>query len=95
MKTVASIEDIRAEMQRRIDTSSWGGGWCSECPAPLPYRILPDGIANWTANVASTKTGCESFILDVIASVRKDYDLPAQSLTESVRDFLSSRKPTF
>jgi hypothetical protein len=45
MKTVASIEEIRAEIELRIDTSTWGRGYCVGCPAPLPYRIVHEGIA--------------------------------------------------
>jgi hypothetical protein len=95
MKTVASIEDIRAEIQRRIDIGTWGRGWCSGCLAPFPYRILHDGIANWTAHVATAKAGCEGFILEVVASVRKEYDLPPQPFGEAVRDLFSGRKPPF
>ena len=96
MKAVASIEDIRAEIQRRINTSTWGKGYCADCSAPIPYRILDDGIANWAANVAATpKPGCEGFLLEIIASVRRDYDLPAQPLKEAIADLLSSRKSPF
>ena len=93
MKTIASVRDISAEMQRRIDRSTWGGNHCADCSAPLPYRIPHDGVANWTANMAATsKAGCESFLLDVIASARRDYDLPSQTLGETVADLLSSQR---
>jgi hypothetical protein len=90
MKIVASVEGIRAEMQRRINTSTWGKGYCADCSAPFPYRIPHDGIANWAANVAAmAKPGCEGFLLDVIASVREEYDLPSQSLGAVITDLLA------
>jgi len=94
MNVVASIDDIRAEMQRRIDASTWGSGFCRLCPAPSPYRILNDGIANWTAHVAATaKPGCEGYLLEIVALVRRDYDLPPQSLSEAITEALHGRKP--
>ena len=85
MKRRWSLEQICVEMQRRIDTSSWGNGYCSGCPAPTPYRIPHDGIANWTANIASTpKPGCESLILQVVADMRRQYDLPPESLKDAI-----------
>ena len=95
MKIVASMENIRAEIQRRIDDSTRGKAWCSGCSAPFPYRIVHDGIANWAAHVATAKPGCEGFILEVVASVRKEYDLPAQPFGEAIRDLFSGRKPPF
>ena len=61
----------------------------------FPYRIPHDGIANWTAPVATAKPGCEGFILEVVASVRKEYDVPAQPFSEAIRDLFSGRKPPF
>jgi hypothetical protein len=96
MKAIGSVEDIRSEIQRRIDTSNWARGFCADCEAPFPYRVAHDGIANWIANVAPTaKPGCEGFLLNIVASVRRDYDLPAQSLKEAIADLLSSRKSPF
>jgi hypothetical protein len=85
MKVIASIEEIRTEMQRRIDASKWADGYCAGCQAPIPWRIPHDGIANWTADVAPTeKRGCEGFVLGVVAAVRRDYDLPARPLMEAI-----------
>lgn len=96
MKTIASIEEIRAEIQRRITCSEWAGGYGADCEAPTPRRIARDGIANWTAHVAPTaKRGCEGFLLDIVASVRRDYDLSPQPLTEAIADLLSGRKSPF
>jgi hypothetical protein len=79
MKTLGSINEIQAEIQRRIDGSSWADGYCASSLAPMPFRIEDDGVANWMAHAASTaRRGCEGFVLDVVASVRRDYDLPAQ-----------------
>ena len=96
MKTIASIEDIRAEIQRRIMASTWADGYCASCEAPIPTRIPHDGVANWIAPIpAGAIRGCEGFLLDVVASVRNDYDLPAQPLTETVKELLSARKSPF
>jgi hypothetical protein len=96
MKTIASIDQIRAEIGRRIVASKWANGYCGGCDAPFPLRILDDGVANWIAPVPAGATrGCEGFLLDVVASVRRDYDLPAQSLTETVKELLSARKSPF
>ena len=96
MKTIASIDEIRAEIGRRIVASKWANGYCGGCEAPIPTRIAHDGVANWIAPpLAGAIRGCEGFLLDVVASVRRDYDLPAQSLTETVRELLRARKSPF
>src|SRR5687767_1030408 len=96
MKTIASIEEIRTEMQRRIDASKWADGYCAGCQAPIPWRIPHDGIANWTADVAPTeKRGCEGSVLVIVAAARRDYDLPAQPLTEAVARLLTGREGPF
>jgi hypothetical protein len=85
MKTLASIDGIQAELQRRIDESTWADSYCAICLAPVPIRIEDDGVANWTAHAASTaRRGCEGFLLDIVSSVRRDYDLPTQPQVEGV-----------
>jgi hypothetical protein len=44
---------------------------------------------------ATERPGCEGFILEVIAAVRQDYDLPAQPLNVAIARLLSSRKSSF
>jgi hypothetical protein len=93
MKRRCSLAEIREEMQRRIDSSDWGNGYCSGCPAPTPYRIPHDGITNWTANIASTpKPGCESLILRVVADVRSECDLSPESLKDAIGRLLFKRQ---
>jgi hypothetical protein len=59
MKKQCTLEEIHAEIQRRIEVSNWADGYCRDCAAPTPYRIPFDGISNWTATVASAaKPGC-------------------------------------
>ncbi len=94
-KIVASHEEIRAEIGRRILASKWANGYCGGCDAPIPTRIPHDGIANWIGPAAVAMRGCEGFLFDVVASVRHDYDLPAQSSPETVRELLSARKSPF
>jgi hypothetical protein len=70
MKTIASIEEIRAEIERRISSSKWANGYCANWEAPIPVRISHDGVANWLAHIAPTaKRGCEGFLLYIVASV--------------------------
>lgn len=95
MKTIASIDEIRIEIQRRIRASQRANGYCAGCEAPLPSRIVHDGVAKWIAPVATAKRGCEGFLLEIVAAVRQDYDLPVQSLSETIRDLMSTRKPLF
>jgi hypothetical protein len=86
MKIFALIVEIQAELQRRIDESTWVDSYCAIFLAPMPIRIEDDGVANWTAHAASTaRPGCEGFVLDIVSSVRLDYDLPAQSPLEGMR----------
>ena len=86
MKIFALIVEIQAELQRRIDESTWVDSYCAIFLAPMPIRIEDHGVANWTAHAASTaRPGCEGFVLDIVSSVRLDYDLPAQSPLESMR----------
>lgn len=96
MKKIGSIDAIRAEIRRKINTSKWANGYCAGCEAPLPLRIQHDGVANWIAPVpAGALRGCEGFLLDVVASVRHEYDLPPQSLAEIVKELHSVRKSPF
>ena len=93
MKRRCSLAEIRAEMQRRIDSSDWADGYCSGCPAPTPYRIPHDGIANWTASFAATPIpGCESLILRVVADVRRECDLAPESLKDTIGGYYSDDK---
>lgn len=92
MKKQCTLEEIRAELQRRIAASGWANGYCRDCAAPTPYRIPHDGIADWTATVASTaKPGCEGFLLSIVAAVRAECDLKPESLAESVDRLLNWR----
>jgi hypothetical protein len=95
MKTIAYFDEIRAEIRDRIAVSNWANGYCRTCEAPILTRIEHDGIANWIAHPAATVRGCEGFLLEIIASVRRDYDLPPQSLPETIRELLSARKSPF
>jgi hypothetical protein len=44
MKRECTLEEITAEMQRRIEASDWAYGYCRDCTAPMPYRIPFDGV---------------------------------------------------
>ena len=73
-------------MQRRIEASDWAHGHCRDCTAPTPYRIPFDGVSNWTATAASAaKPGCEGFVLDIVAALRKESELKPESLAREYR----------
>ena len=92
MKRQCTLEEIHREMQRRIEESDWANGYCCDCSAPTPYRIPYDGISNWTATVASAaKPGCEGFLFDIVAALRKECELKPESLTESIDRLLPWR----
>jgi hypothetical protein len=92
MKRQCTLEEIHAEMQRRIDASSWAHGYCRDCIAPTPYRIPFDGVSNWTATVASTaKPGCESFLLEIVAVLRTECELEPETVSQSVERLLPWR----
>jgi hypothetical protein len=96
MKIIASEEQIAAEIQRRITVSPFANGYCARCTAPKPYRIKHDGCANWSVDIPPTALrGCEGFVLSIVALVRRDYELPAQSTPEVVRDLHRSRNQPF
>ena len=85
MKRQCTLEEIHAEMQRRIETSGWAHGHCRDCTAPTPYRIPFDGVSNWAATVASTaKPGCEGFIFAIVAALRAECDLKPETISESI-----------
>jgi hypothetical protein len=76
MKIIASEEQIAAEIQHRIAVSTFANGYCAKCTAPKPYRIKHDGCANWSVDIPPAELrGCEGFVLSIVASVRRDYDL--------------------
>ena len=87
MKRQCTLEEIHAEIQRRIEASNWADGFCRDCIAPEPYRVPHDGISNWTA-AAATKAGCEGFLFDIIAALREECELRPESLSEAVERLL-------
>jgi hypothetical protein len=55
-------------------------------------RIPYDGISNWTATVASAaRPGCEGFLFDIVAALRKECELKPESLRESIDRLLPWR----
>jgi hypothetical protein len=96
MKIIARAEEITAEIERRIATSPFANGYCARCAVPPLYRIENDGCANWAAEIVPTELrGCEGFVLGIVASVRRDYDLPPQSTAEVVGHLVNGHKPPF
>jgi hypothetical protein len=96
MKITASEQQITAEILRRIRASPFANGYCADCTAPKLYRIKDDGCANWAAeSIPTHPRGCEGFVLSIVDSVRRDYDLPPQSAAEVAEQLLSSRQRPF
>lgn len=77
-KIKATADDIRKEIQRRIETSTELDGDCKDCLAPSPIRIDPNENegCNWTVNVFPSCTpGCLDFVKNITRAVMKEYEL--------------------
>jgi hypothetical protein len=77
-KKRASADEIRAEIQRRIEASDALGGDCRESKAPTPMLADPaqnDGC-NWTINIVpSYIPGCTGVVAEIVRQVMAEYDL--------------------
>ena len=66
MKRQCTLEEIHAEIQRRIEASDWADGFCRDCTAPEPYRILttasPTGPRRWLPSQGA-KASCSTSLL--------------------------------
>ena len=91
MKKHCTLKEIHIELKRRVEASEWANGHCRDCEAPTPYRIPHDGISTWTASFAGAKPGCEGFLLDLVAALRDECELKAESLRDSVERLLAWR----
>lgn len=77
-KAIATAEQIRDEIRRRIQADMSMMGKCVGCGAPLPVRLAErrgDGV-NWTIeSFPALEPGCAAFMMRVLSSVMNDYDL--------------------
>lgn len=77
-KIKATKEDIRQEIQRRIENSNELDGDCNDCGAPTPIFADPtrNEGCNWTVNVLPrTAPECTGFVKVIIKAVMAEYDL--------------------
>lgn len=77
-KITGTVEQIRAEIARRIRESDSLDGDCQECGAPTPRRVDPvtnDGC-NWVVDVfPGVSHGCLDFVKAITLQVMREYDL--------------------
>lgn len=77
-KIKATSEEIRLEIQRRIESSTELDGDCKDCHAPTPRFTDPDTNygCNWTVDVfPSVIPGCLDFVQNVTRTVMAEYEL--------------------
>jgi len=91
MKRRCTLDEIHAELRRRIKEKEWASGYCRDCEAPTPYRIPHDGYSNWTVSFASAKPGCEGFLLDLVAALREECELKPEHLGDAIQRLLTWR----
>ena len=77
-KIKAAADDIRREIQRRIDSSTELDGDCKDCRAPTPRFTDPDSNygCNWTVDVfPGVIPGCLDFVKGVTRKIMAEYEL--------------------
>jgi hypothetical protein len=96
MKTVASIEDIRAEMQRRIDTGSWGRGCAPDVPRRSPTGFFMMGLLTGLQTSPAQRRGVKasfSRLLRLFAKImicRDSHHRSQSGISSAVGNRLSS-----
>jgi hypothetical protein len=77
-KATATAVQIREEIRRRIQADTSMGDKCAGCGAPLPVKLVErrgDGV-NWTVeSFPALQPGCTAFMMRILSSVMRDYDL--------------------
>lgn len=76
-KRLATAEEIRAEIQRRIEASDEMDSDCRNCgaPTPVPLRV-PDQGCNWTIlSYPKMIPGWDGVVRKILAEVMREYDL--------------------
>jgi hypothetical protein len=97
-RTVATAEQIRAEITRRIAARAAIEGKCADCaaPTPVPIELRGDGV-NWSIeHFPSLPDGCVPFMMSVLNSVMRDYELadgPASAKRRRSQDIRSPMPP--
>ncbi|AOZ04191.1 hypothetical protein BKK81_32860 (plasmid) [Cupriavidus sp. USMAHM13] len=78
IKNIGSAEQIRDEIQRRLQENADLGDACRDCAIPLPLRTDPasDGGCNWSIDtLPSMPAACMPAAKAVIKEVMREYDL--------------------
>ncbi len=77
-KVKGTAEDIRQEIQRRIESSKELDGDCKGCRAPTPRFTDPDTNhgCNWTVDVfPGVIPGCLDLVKNVTRTAMAEYEL--------------------
>lgn len=76
-RQVLTVEELQAEMQRRIDASDYLDGDCKECGAPGIYFLQePDeNGCNWSPNVYRGPRECAPMIRRIVEEVQRLYNV--------------------
>ncbi|AOZ04347.1 hypothetical protein BKK81_33820 (plasmid) [Cupriavidus sp. USMAHM13] len=78
IKNIASAEQIRNEIQRRLQENADLGDACRDCTVPLPARTDPasNGGCNWSINsFPGMAAACLPAAMAVTREVMREYDL--------------------
>ncbi|MBL8688931.1 MAG: hypothetical protein JNL04_07510 [Rhodospirillaceae bacterium] len=73
-KILATAEEIRAEIARRIAAEPTGQ--CRDCVAPMPVPIERRDGVNWSVDhFPKLVPGCTAIIMRILSSMMDAYDL--------------------
>jgi|GEM_PF-4660825 hypothetical protein len=78
IKNIGSAEQIRDEIQRRLQENTDLGDACRDCPVPLPLRTDPasNGGCNWSiATFPGIAAACLPAAMAVTREVMREYEL--------------------
>jgi hypothetical protein len=76
-KRLATAEQLRFEIQRRIRESEAADRRCRDCQAPTPRRAdMHDATANWTVDpIADADPMQRAFVDGIVQAMRLDYQM--------------------
>jgi hypothetical protein len=77
MTLLATANEIRDEIQRRIRSSDALDGDCRDCGAPTPRRSEQNVYGtHWTVDVLPRLTpGCQEVVESIVRAVMAEYEL--------------------
>jgi hypothetical protein len=80
LKKQATAEEIRTDLQERIDRFIARDPKFAGCaaPTPRPVALLRDGAPNWTIDgFSALAPGCFTALVKIVDQARLEYDLVA------------------